>query len=355
MKSHQLLFHFCRPKGEFQDRMKQMGNFVSLVVVSKKERITIILFWWQALSSDKDIPSAAEVFLRVLQAIPIYAFSIRTSSPQRSLCPSQTFHLQPHHTPTPNPAPEPAPRSPYCQQKGSPPPSNASSFHQARFVKVEIFDTKVRNKKPRKKTTAVWHHHETCPKQIKAAVVETMSNFYKRESKTLHSPAKKKQFLMWNLSLFVYAVLSVRTHLLLCVWVYCCLEYGQGAPCSQRSRGSAARKLFLDVKPLQVLSDLLELFIRSWVEWEQNTFATHSIDFAILFKLDWDHHCDTPIASSRNREGKREENPSPSHKQTTVHETGLLSVNIFQEHSMKVLLSICLLADVLQSLLGKSR
>lgn len=111
------------------------------------------------------------------------------------------------------------------------------------FVKAEIVDMKMRKKKPRKKTTAVWHHREVSPKQIKAAVVEIMSNFYKGESKTLHNPTKKK-FLLWNLSLFMYAVLSVWTPLLPCVWVYCCLEYCQSSPCFQRSRYSTASKLF---------------------------------------------------------------------------------------------------------------
>lgn len=141
--------------------------------------------------------------------------------------------------------------------------------------------------------------------------------------------------------------------LCLCVWVYRCLKCHQSIPCFQWSRNSTTSNL-----------PRYETCPSAW--WPsgvfpleparaKNSFCHKQPQFLnfVLINLGPAHN--TLIAFSRKREGKRGENPSPSPKCTTIHHTGLFTVDTSQGHTMGMLLIICLLADVLHSLLGKSR
>lgn len=178
-----------------------------------------------------------------------------------------------------------------------------------------------------------------------------MRPFHKGESEVYITVQKTSS----SCEILVFPHMLSSLHGLLCHSVYRFTAALNTIRVPRRSRDSTTRNLFVDMKPFQVPDGVLELFLWRWLEWEQTTSMPHSPNFSILFKLNGDHHHNTPIAFSRNREGNREENPSPSPKGTTVHQAGLLPVDISQGHIMGVLLIICLLADVLQSLLGKSR
>lgn len=144
--------------------------------------------------------------------------------------------------------------------------------------------------------------------------------------------------------------------LCLCVWVYHCLKCHQSIPCFQWSRNSTTSN-----------PSRCETCPSAW--WLSGVFPLESARVKKYFchmqpqlfnfaEINLGPARNTPFsrtAFSRNREGNREENLSLSPKCTTIHQKGLLTADTSQGHSVGMLLIICLLADVLQSLPGKSR
>lgn len=159
----------------------------------------------------------------------------------------------------------------------SPKPRDSYSFHQAMSVSVEILDTKARNKKSRKKTTAACHHRKVCPQQIKAAAIEIISIFYRRESKTPHTTVYKNnspcEILLLSCMLSSHTDSSAASCMgVLLPWML------PGCPMLPAEPGLCYHQ---DLSRYEASSSAqrLMLFLQSWVEWEQTT-AMHSINFS---------------------------------------------------------------------------
>lgn len=150
-----------------------------------------------------------------------------------------------------------------------------------------------------------------------------MSPFYKVESKKFTQSYKKYSFSCEILSI----LFSLCGLLCLCVWVYHCLKCHQSSPCFQWRRNSTTSNF-------SVPGGLLEFFL-----WSQLDCHTQP-QFLNFVEINLGPAHNTLIAFSRNREGNREENPSPSPKCLTIHQTGLLIVDTSQGHSLGMFLII---------------
>lgn len=140
--------------------------------------------------------------------------------------------------------------------------------------------------------------------------------------------------------------------LCLCVWVYHCLKCTRASHVSNGAE-TLPPATFQGVRPAQVPDGLLEFFLWGQLEWKA-TPTTHSLSFSILLKLIWDQP--TTLHSIFHKQGKEQRRESfPLSKCRTIHQTGLLTADTSQRHSLGMFLIICLLADVPQYLLGKSR
>lgn len=177
-----------------------------------------------------------------------------------------------------------------------------------------------------------------------------MSPFYKVESKEFAQSYKRIQFLLWNLKSFnVCCPFCVDSS----TSVYEFISASNATRASHVSNGAGQTifKVWNMSKCLIWPSGVFPLEPAG----VKNHFCHVQPPFFNFVEINLGPAYNTPIAISRNREDNREENPSPSPKCRTIHQTGPLTVHTSQGHSLEMFLIICLLADVLQSFLGKSR